>query len=140
MAPTALWLRERFDWMGSHSGYDQLCEAITEAQPGCYRSVWRDPYKRLPKGSSRFLARLSRNVQTSSFYNLTSTAAEVGVLWQCFRYHPQIVHVTYVENHLGILPVYNLSRNYKIIGTAHQPVSWWRLVHPHPKAFLLSMH
>jgi hypothetical protein len=44
-----LWARERFGWMGHHSGYDQVCEAIAKLEPGNYQSVWRQRKKALAK-------------------------------------------------------------------------------------------
>ncbi len=130
---TILWLRERFSWMGSHSGYDQLCEAISRVQPGSYTSVWRQPDKRLIKGSYHLLAYLSRNVQVSPHYTPFSFATELAALWKCWRQRPQLVHITYCEQHLGILPNYKSLVPLKLIATAHQPADWWNLLHPHPK-------
>jgi glycosyltransferase involved in cell wall biosynthesis len=80
----------------------------------------------------RFLRYLARNAKPSPYYNQSSTLAEWEIIWNCFFYHPELVHVTYVENLLGILPEWKERLAHKIIGTVHQPASWWRLVHPNP--------
>jgi len=129
-----LWVRERFHWMGSHSGYDQLCEVMSKILPANYLSAWKEPGKRLPTGSKRFLYRLAKNTKASPFYDVTSIAADVSALSKCCFHRPDITHITYVENNLGILPKYGQSFYQKLIGTAHQPVSWWRLIHPHPES------
>ncbi|MGF1568068.1 MAG: glycosyltransferase family 4 protein [Nodosilinea sp.] len=129
-----LWLRERFGWMGSHSGYDQLCRVMPTVQAGRYLTTWRDLTQPPPRRSQRFLSWMARNVNPSPFYGLTSTAAEVATVWQCFRQRPDLVHVTYVENQLGLLPGYGQRLSYKVVGTGHQPTSWWRLHHPHPES------
>jgi len=129
-----LWLRERFKWMGAHSGYDELFAAIATVQPGNYASAWRDPHQPKSKVQKRLLDRASKGAQVSPFYNYDSTAAELSALWQCFRSRHELMHIAYVETCLGILPRFKQSRNFKLLGTVHQPTSWWRLLHPHPKS------
>jgi glycosyltransferase involved in cell wall biosynthesis len=129
-----LWLRERFGWMGSHSGYDQVCEAIESLQSDGYSSVWREPNKPLPKGSKRVLSYFSKKVVTSPFYDLHSSAADLAALWHCWRQRNDLVHITYAENNLGLLPNFKRSLSFQLIATAHQPASWWRLMHSHPKS------
>ncbi|MDX2240839.1 MAG: glycosyltransferase family 4 protein [Leptolyngbyaceae cyanobacterium bins.302] len=128
-----LWLRERFKWMGAHSGYDELFATIAAVQPGNYASAWRDPHQPKSKMQKQLLDRIVRGALVSSFYNYDSTAAELSVLWQCFKSRHELVHVAYVETCLGILPRFKASRRFKLVGTVHQPSSWWRLLHPHPK-------
>ena len=133
-SPKILWIRERFSHMGSHSGYDQICEAIARVQADNCVSVWRDTSKPLFKGSRRILSRLSRNAKLSPYYDLTSTFSEVTAIWKCFRHKPKLLHITYIENNLGILPNYSPYLSLKLISTVHQPTSWWRLRHPHPQS------
>jgi glycosyltransferase involved in cell wall biosynthesis len=129
-----LWARERFGWMGHHSGYDQVCEAIAKLEPGNYQSVWRQRKKALAKPTRYLLSRLRAGAQTSPFYNQLSAAAEARVLWKSFLKRPDLIHVTYVENNLGILPQWKHQLSFRLVGTAHQPAGWWRIMHNHPKS------
>jgi len=129
-----LWLRERFKWMAAHSGYDRVFEAISTIQPGNYASAWREPDKRKSKLQKRLLDRISHGSEVSPFYNYDSTAAELSALWQCFKSRHTLAHIAYVESSLGIMPRFKRSRNFKLLGTVHQPISWWRLLHSHPKS------
>lgn len=127
-----LWLRERFGWMGKHSGYDQVCEAIAKHQPGNHRSVFRRSSRSLPKISRRYLSRLAAKTKTGPKYDIYSAAAEVEVFVKSFLQKPDLVHINYVENNLGILPSWGQRLALTIVGTAHQPLSWWRLWHRYP--------
>ncbi|HON96437.1 MAG TPA: glycosyltransferase family 4 protein, partial [Deltaproteobacteria bacterium] len=40
--------------------------------------------------------------------------------------------VLYVENDLGVLPAWKKRLGFRLVGTAHQPDSWWRLMHRNP--------
>lgn len=102
-----LWLRERFKWMGSHSGYDQICGAIARVKPNDYVSIYRELDKQPPKGTRRFIYWLARNAKASPYYNLSSMAAEVSTLWKSFLYKPDLIHINYIESNLGILPFTN---------------------------------
>lgn len=133
-SPKLLWMRERFGWMGSHSGYDMVCETIAKLQPGDYTSVWNESSKRLPRPIRRLMYRVSKGAQVSPYYSAASTASELAALWQIVRNRPELIHVTYTENNLGILPRFKQSFGFKLVGTVHHPVSWWRLHHPHPNS------
>ncbi|MCU0532603.1 MAG: glycosyltransferase [Hydrococcus sp. Prado102] len=126
-----LWLRERFGWMGKHSGYDRVCDAIAQHQPGNHRSVFRKTNRSLPKVSRRYLSRLAAKTKTGPKYDISSAAAEIEVFVKSFLQKPDIVHINYVENNLGILPGWGQRLSLTIVGTAHQPLSWWRLWHRH---------
>jgi glycosyltransferase involved in cell wall biosynthesis len=131
-----IWLRERFGWMGKHSGYDQICEAIAKIQPNNYHSIWKDAGKRLPKGSQYAFKRIAPKAKskTGPKYDIYCAAAEVEVLWKSLFYQPDLVHLNYVDNNFGILPDWKQRLNLKIVGTAHQPASWWRLWHSAPES------
>lgn len=127
-----IWLREYFSWMGSHSGYNQLFDVIERVDKGDYKSVYKNPNKR-SKIQTRVLSRISRSAQASPFYELSSAALELAALWKIFCQKSQLIHITYIENQLGILPKYIQNGSPFLVGTAHQPASWWRLVHEFPK-------
>jgi len=127
------WLRRQFNWMGKHSGYDLLCSAIAQLpHQNTYHSVWQIPDQPLPKGTTGVLRRIARGAKCSPTYNLTSTYAEIRLLLESWRKKSEIIHITYVENQLGILPEWRKYLSSKMIGTAHQPPSWWRLRHKFP--------
>lgn len=129
------WLRRRFNWMGEHSGYDLLCNAIaTLPSNNGYHSIWHSPEKPLPRGTSRLISRVSKGVKSSPTYNLSSTYAEVKLFLEAWRKQPELIHITYVENQLGMIADWRQYLRSKIIGTAHQPPSWWRLQHKFPSS------
>lgn len=133
MGNSVLWLRRQFNWMGAHSGYDRLCEEIPQLVDGQYHSTWQELGKRRNKLSRGVLKRLAANAKTSPVYNIDSVAAEFSTVWQSWRHQPDLIHVTYVENHLGVLPFWKEKLTVKLVGTVHQPSGWWRLYHRHPQ-------
>jgi glycosyltransferase involved in cell wall biosynthesis len=133
MNESIVWIRERFSWMGNHSGYDLVCDAISQRPNDGYHSIWREPGKPLPKGGYRFLNTLAASTQKSPYYDIHSTAAEFQVLWHSFWNSPRLVHLTYGEAQLGILPKFRQRYSFKLIATVHQPRSWWNLTYPHPE-------
>ncbi|MDB9303322.1 glycosyltransferase [Nodularia spumigena CS-591/12] len=128
-----LWLRERFGWMGKYSGYDQVCETIDKLQPYIHRSIFRHPDKTYLKILGRLLGFLKKSKIINPGYNLTSTIAELNAIWTSCIYSPSVLHITYVENHLEILPQFRRYLPHCLVGTCHQPASWWRLQHSHPE-------
>ena len=126
-------LRRQFNWMGKHSGYDLLCSAIAQlSTQNTFHSVWQNPDKPIPRGTNRLLRPLAKGVKSSPSYNLTSTYAEAKLLFEAWRKQYEVLHITYVENQFGIIADWRKYLSSKIIGTAHQPPSWWRLLHKFP--------
>lgn len=131
--PTTILLRERFSWMGNHSGYDQVCNSINAIEPELAKSVWKEA-KPVPQIFAHLLKQVVQTPQSSPLYNLQSTIAELKVQWTGWRHNSQLIHITYIENLLGLLAQSTTHSDYKIIGTCHQPPSWWRLKHPYPSS------
>jgi len=131
MSLKIFWLRERFEWMGQHSGYDQVCGAIVKLRPGNYQSVWRKPIEYMPRIGYRFLLPIVGRTRPNPFYNVYSAAAELNVVWKSFWKRPHLVHITYVGNNLGILPDWSHRLSIKTVGTVHQPAGWWRSMYPY---------
>lgn len=50
------------------------------------------------------------------------------------RTEPSLVHLMYLERDLGFLLRRLGKHRPKVIGTSHQPASWWKLLHRHPEA------
>lgn len=128
------WLRRQFNWMGKHSGYDLLCSAIAQLpNQNNYHSVWQTPDRPLPRGTTRLVRRFYQRAKASPMYAFDSTAAELKLFWKNWRQKPDLTHICYVENQLGLLPQWRKHLSGKIIGTAHQPAGWWRLAHNCPE-------
>lgn len=129
--PRVLWLRERFPWMGSHSGYDRLFEAMPSWVPGQYRSVWKSPGTLSPR-LRRLLGFPARKAALNPLYSEESLLAEIRCFMECLVFRPDLVHVTHVENDLGVLA--GLCRRIRkpLVGSIHQPASWWVRNHARP--------
>ena len=85
-------------------------------------------------GSRRALRKLFVPLKCSPFYDLHSAAADSRLLMQAILKRPDIIHITYVENNLGKILDWKRHLRFKVIGTAHQPASWWRLMHRYPES------
>jgi glycosyltransferase involved in cell wall biosynthesis len=154
-------LREQFDHMGAHSGYDQLFDPLRNLVD--LQFVWRDQktnnseiYQALPswllrsKGmlpiphSFSFLAEtlFGRRFQdkvlyhmlnylqktSSPFYYLPSILGEVRLIEALEKKNYDIVHLSYVENHFGLLGSEKVRQKMSsalLIGTVHQSLDWW---------------
>lgn len=126
-------LRERFSHMGKHSGYDQLCSHLSEASELEVHNVWRDLDASVPFIYRKPLRFALRKVARSPFYDLNSAYAE-GKTFMNAMFSPQdLIHICYAENNLGMLCKYSKFIKCKLVTTIHQPVSWWKLCHPHPQ-------
>jgi glycosyltransferase involved in cell wall biosynthesis len=127
-----LCLRESIPWMGNHSGYELLCNLISELQQGSYQSVWRDN-KPLPRIAHHLLKPIVAKVKRSATYNTSSALVEIKALWHILNSQCQLVHVLYLERMLGILPQWQQKLSFKLIATAHQPARLWRMQRHHPE-------
>lgn len=129
-----MWLRERFKWMGQHSGYDRVCSAIANLNSNNnYTNIWREPGKPLPRGSHRLFSLLPKRAKYSPFYAVDSAVTEIEALWKSLYKRPECVHITYVENNLGILPDLSKILSFKTVGTVHQQPAWWKANHLCPE-------
>ncbi|WP_373511814.1 glycosyltransferase family 4 protein [Persicitalea sp.] len=130
-----LLLRDRFSHMGQHSGYDQLSDALLKADAHEYSSIWR-PSK---PSSSRFLGKIRNryrdNIHATTFYNLSSLQHELAAAWETYRKPKEVIHILYLEDTLGFLPKLRQQffKKTKLVATAHQPPSWWKInrLEPH---------
>ncbi|MCP5055393.1 MAG: glycosyltransferase family 4 protein [bacterium] len=127
MTSRFLFLREHFRWMGRHSGYDPLCDEVLRMRPGDHRSVF--VRRSLPPGTRPVFNRLRRRGQGSPFYNIYGARAEAEAFLRARISKPDLVHVTYVENQLGLLARYRDHLPARLVGTVHQPPGWYRLRH-----------
>ncbi len=129
--PRVLWVRERIRWMGRHSGYDPVCDALEAAGACRGRAVELRVGGRLPPGVRRLLRGLRKRARGSPFYNTDSAWAELRVLLAARRRATDLVHLTYLENQLGLLGRFRRRLDAALVGTVHQPAGWYRLRHKH---------
>ena len=128
---TTLWLRESFPWMGSHSGYEKVCDVLAEQTPNAYRTVYR-PHSSLRGPIRRGLSYLAKDIKGSHTYSPDSAYMELKALWQSFRQRSSLIHVLYVERMLGLLSQWQHRFSYRLVATAHQPTGLWKLGRHNP--------
>jgi len=127
------WMRETFPWMGRHSGYDRICDAIVSASPSlCHLDVFPRRSGNLPWGFGKICRLLTKKTSISPGYDKYSLYSELQLFYRSILRNIKLVHITYVENHLSILPIFSRLFGIKIIGTVHQPSDWWREYHRKP--------
>ena len=63
------------------------------------------------------------------FYKVQGFQLELLVAWKVIRKRSDIVHVLYLEDTLGVLPYFRKKffPDVKLVATAHQPPSWWKV-------------
>ena len=84
-----LLIRLRFGWMGTHSGYDQLCESMYKILPdNTYKSVWQRPGQPQKKIFRSIVERVGKKAKASPMYALDSTTAEIKTIVKSLRWHP----------------------------------------------------
>ncbi|MEM9905385.1 MAG: glycosyltransferase [Cyanobacteria bacterium P01_D01_bin.44] len=129
---TTIWLRESFPWMGSHSGYEKVCDRLAAEKTEAYRTVYRSD--KLLEGPMRRGARyLARDIKGGVSYTPDSPYMELNALWQSLWHRPSLIHVLYVERMLGLLAQWRQRFPYRLIATAHQPAGLWRLGRHNPE-------
>ena len=122
-----VWVRERFPWMGRYSGYDLICNAVSESRPEfSFKSIFRRADFPLPFGISKLCRILSSRYAASPGYDKFSFYTELKAAAYCLFHGIDLIHMTFVENHLCILPRFTKLLGTKLVGTVHQPQSWWR--------------
>jgi glycosyltransferase involved in cell wall biosynthesis len=127
-------VRERIRWMGRHSGYDPLCDALSATGACSGRTVELRVGARLAPGVRGLLGGIRRRGRGSPFYNDYSALAELRVLARARTRPVDVVHLTYVENQFGLLGRARGWLDAALVGTVHQPPGWYRLRHKHAGA------
>ncbi len=122
-----LLLRERFSHMGRHSGYDCLGDALT-AHPACRvsevrRKLGSPPWRYGRRWQLEWLQTARRHA--TPFYSAESVGAELEVIARQARPGLEVVHLCYVENHLGLLAAWPWLKRRPLVGTVHQTAAWW---------------
>jgi glycosyltransferase involved in cell wall biosynthesis len=130
---TVLRTRSRIAWMGRHSGYDRGCDYLEDcSEHWRFIDVHRST-KPLGPFRRRYLDRRRRGCSKSPLYDAWSYLLEREVERTAARERPDIVHLMYLEKDLGILEDGSKRDTGALIATAHQPRSWWNLVHGSPE-------
>ncbi|MBW4550848.1 MAG: glycosyltransferase family 4 protein [Aphanocapsa sp. GSE-SYN-MK-11-07L] len=127
-----LWLQENFPWMGKHSGYERVCDALADSMPGCHASIFKNGQP-LPRLTRRLLSYLAGKKKWSSTYDESGTRLELEALWRCFSSQYNLVHAIYAERNIGILPLWKQRLSFKLVATVHQPAGLWRLQRHQPE-------
>lgn len=125
---TTVLLRERFDHMGGHSGYDVLFKKLLNdhADSFSWHSVWKSDGA-IKQPLKYVLRKTFPKTNGTPYYNLNSLQAELKALQKLYTLKPQVLHVAYLENNLGLGKYYHKFKDTKKVATVHQPPSWWRL-------------
>jgi glycosyltransferase involved in cell wall biosynthesis len=134
MKRNILWLRERFPWMGSHSGYDILYQEIKEMINQNSDSILvarKDSF--IYKILFKCLTRISKRINPSPRYNPYSMLGEIRLLFKLFSNPTGLVHIMYLEKDYGLFHRIKKRFEYKILATAHQPPTWWSTIHKFPE-------
>lgn len=120
-----LWLRERFGWMGRHSGYDRLFAELEGSADLEGFSVYREVDEVFRPPVRQALSLLRRVAGGTEFYTNTSAKAELRVLFEAARRRSRMVHFAYGENALGLVRRFGRRRPWRLVVTAHCPPAWW---------------
>ena len=117
-------LRETFPWMGSHSGYDLICDYINNNEE--INSIQLVKIAKKPGTILKTLyLYLERNIKKSVTYSAESFLAELEIVKKNIIFRTDIVHLIYVERMLGVLAKFPEFLRGKIVGTVHQPMNLW---------------
>src|ERR1700761_9369164 len=116
-------LREKFDHMGTVSGYDALYNHF--GNTAYVDSVFCNFKKIYPRGIGRALQSIAKLGSSSTFYNAQSAGVELKLLAKAATKNYDIIHYTYGEPYYGFGSLKTNTDN--IVITNHQPTSWWQL-------------
>ncbi len=119
------WLRERFSWMGKHSGYDLICDYINTICDQNNKSIFRTTLP-LPRIIRIIQNTLFNELNISKTYDHNSLIAETKALLNLIGNSYNIVHILYVERSLALLSLLPRKKRDKLIGTVHQPAELWK--------------
>jgi glycosyltransferase involved in cell wall biosynthesis len=120
MPQEVLLIRERFDHMGDHSGYDLLFEFIEKQYT--VSGLWFNSYEPACKVEKELWLSLYPKNEISPFYSRKNFWTEVKAIKNKLL-TPKIIHVLYCENNFNLLR--RLKLRNKIVVTIHQPFEWW---------------
>lgn len=118
-----VFIRQKFQHMGSHSGYDLLASALHELLEQKHDVFLNNP--QLSRLGQKCLNLGLKGVYGTPFYGGGNLLAEVRAVR--VRYlQRKIIHVLFGEDNLGLLARFNGNFRNRIVCTVHQPLAWWR--------------
>lgn len=132
-----LLLRHMLTHFNAYSGYENYIRSLGKAGIK-FKEVFR--VRSLTRTDFRKKLMLSRNNKrlankVGPFYNVFSYMAEMEALQVARTMKPAVIHNTFLEDNHGYLGSYRTQHGFALIGTAHQPASWWKFMQK-PTAFL----
>ncbi len=110
--------------MGSHSGYDLLCDYISSMHDTKTMSIYR------PGHVSHIIEQafnpILRKIKKSHTYTLQGLMTEIKCAFHSMYNSYDIIHVLYTERTFTLLPGLLFRHRGALIGTVHQPTGLWR--------------
>jgi glycosyltransferase involved in cell wall biosynthesis len=123
-----IFLRHPLNHIGVHSGYENFIEKLP-AENICYKEVFRRrSLERFDLRRRFYITKENKNKakRIGGFYNGLSYLAEMETLKAVKINNARIVHNTFIEDNHGYLGQEQEKYKFTLIGTAHQPTSWWK--------------
>ena len=122
-SPPVVFVRQRIEHMGSHSGYDQLVPPLAQMLRSTH-SVFLEHHDQSAL-VHRLLSSATWRIYRTPFYNQHNLRSELRALW----WKPltrKIIHVLYSEDNLGLLARFRGRPDNRVVATVHQPLAWWQ--------------
>ncbi len=123
-----IFLRHLLSHISIYSGYDNFIKQLDKENIS-YKEIFRKrSLKRFDLYRRSYITKRNKRKANSigPFYNPFSYLAEMETLKAAARFHPKIIHNTFLEDNHGFLGAYKDKYKFHLIATAHQPVSWWK--------------
>lgn len=133
--PDVLFLRHLLNHISVYSGYENFIKELNKENIS-YKEVFRlRALKRFDLYRKTYITRPNKKKANSigPFYNTFSYLAEMETLKAAAKFHPRIIHNTFLEDNHGFLGNYKNKSNFRLVVTAHQPVSWWKYMNKNLK-------
>ncbi len=132
---TVLFLRHLLNHISIYSGYENFIKHLGKENISYKEIFRRRSLKRFDLYRKSYITKHNKRKANSigPFYNPFSYLAEMETLKAAARFHPQIIHNTFLEDNHGFLGAYKDKYKFHLIATAHQPVSWWKYMSKDPR-------
>lgn len=124
-------VRGKYHHMGSHSGYGRIMDFMTPTKHLHISWIWRRKNNLIFHFTFWLIKRTKLLKLRTHFYKAPSFFTELLVIAGCIFKRYSIVHYLTIEDNYCLLNNRKirtlLGKNLKIIGTIHQPISWWKV-------------
>ena len=117
-------VREKFDHISSHSGYDTLYSYLSQYVE--LESIFCNFKKKYKRGIGRLMLSGSKLAGGSSFYNAQSFESEAKLFLRNPFKKIDLVHYSHGEPYFGLGSKYRNRLPSKLVLTNNQPVTWWQ--------------